>query len=516
MRADIGTASGRFTSVALVRGGALSLVGAVVSAIAGFLVTFIVSRMLGADAASVFAVLVSSYMVLLVSGKLGADTALVHVIPRLVDTQRAGAVRACVHAALLPVLVVNIALSTLLITSAPGVVSVFLPTTDPNVAIPAVVVCAIALPLGTATLLLLAATRGLGRIAALVGVENILKPILRVMLILAIVASGHGVRAAVFAWALPTLVGLAMSVVAYARAAPVADSTADRRELRKAVWSFARPRSVAAVLEIVGLQIGVLLLGALGAPSAAGIYSAAARVIMVGVLLQQSLRLVVAPQASRLLARGKQASVERLHRNSAVWIVLFSWPLYLVVMAWPEQVMGAFGLEFRTGALALVVLCVGALVNLFTGNVQTIVLMSGRANVNMGIMAVSVLLNTTLCVLLIPRHGPTGAAIARSAAVMWENVVSAAYSRRALGVRTVSGPLVLVSGLAAACFLLPAVAFHWLGITSVPAIIVQVLISGLFYVGAVYTMRRSLLVDQLVGLVRTSFRQRRPALNGGI
>lgn len=515
MNGAAATQPAAFSVAALARGGILSLVGAVVSALSGFLVTFAVSRYLGPEGAGVFAVLVAGYMILLVSGKLGADTALVHVVPRLVEEGRPGAVRPAVRAALLPVICVNTVIAAALVLAAPEVVGFLLPSVDPAVAVPALIICAIALPVGGATLILLAATRGVGRIVALVGVENILKPLLRLLLVLAALALGRGVTAAVLAWAVPTVVGLGIAVAAYLRYIPHSDRSEDRRAAWGPVWEFARPRAVAAVLEILGLQLGVILLGALSTPAAAGVYSAAARVVMVGVVLQQSLRLVVAPQMSRLMHLGQVESLTRLHRESAVWIVMLCWPLYVLILAWPAQLMSIFGPGFESGAAALSILCLGALVNLFTGNIQTVVLMSGRAEANLVITVVSVALNAALCVLLIPQFGTAGAAVGRTVAVTWENVAAMVFAKRVLGVRTVSGPLVVAASLAATAFFAPALLLRSSGDPSQGQILIQVLISSLLYLVALVVLRKSLLLDKLLAVVRSALKRRAPTQSGG-
>jgi O-antigen/teichoic acid export membrane protein len=476
-------------------------VGAVVNAGAGFLLTLIVSRYLGPSEAGVFAVLVSTYMILLVSGKLGADTALVHTLPRLLDDQRAGDVRSATSAALGPVLVVNSVAAAAVIVLAPRMADVLLPTTDPAVAVPGIIVMACALPLGTATLILLAATRGLGRIVALVTIENILKPALRCVLVLVVLAAGYGVTAAVVAWAAPALLGLVAAAWAYRRAAPATEGTPDRAALRTRIWGFARPRAGAAVLEILGLHVGVLLLSALATSADAGVFNAAARVVMLGTLLQNSLRLVVAPQVSRLLGRGATAEVERLHRVSAVWIVLASWPFYACLVLWPGAVMSMFGAGFEQGATALAILAVGMMVNLATGNVMVVVLMSGHSRVNLWITIISVAANTALCILLIPAMGTVGAAIARTTAVVFENLAAAVFVRRSLGVRTVSSPLIHAAALSVFAYAVPALALHLAGYDSLPAVVGQVLVSTLLYGVGIVVLRRTFGLNKLGALV---------------
>jgi O-antigen/teichoic acid export membrane protein len=159
--------------------------------------------------------------------------------------------------------------------------------------------------------------------------------------------------------------------------------------------------------------------------------------------------------------------VEQVHQVATTWVVLLSFPVYLLFAGWPGQVLSLFGDEFRAGAPALVVLAVAMLLNLATGNVATVLLMSGRSGLTLAITAGSLALAVGLTFALAPVYGAFGAALAKGASVVFENVAVAVAVRSRIGVRPLSRPLLAAAGLAIACFAVPAVGVHALGLAGV-------------------------------------------------
>jgi O-antigen/teichoic acid export membrane protein len=111
-------------------------------------------------------------------------------------------------------------------------------------------------------------------------------------------------------------------------------------------------------------------------------------------------------------------------------------PVSLGLVVLGTTVLGWFGEEFTGGALALQVLLVGQVVNALCGSVGTVLLMIGRER-ELGIVsAASAVLNVVLNLVLIPRLGIVGAALASSASLVLFNVVLVVRVRFSLGLDT--------------------------------------------------------------------------------
>nr|BFE69059.1 hypothetical protein GCM10020092_023600 [Actinoplanes digitatis] len=147
----------------------------------------------------------------------------------------------------------------------------------------------------------------------------------------------------------------------------------------------------------------------------------------------QGLRVAVAPQLSRLLGTQRRREAAQIYRRTTLWIVLLSWPAYLLLAAFAPAFLTLFGAGFAGGSAPMVVLAAAMLVNVGVGLVQTVLLMSGNSRGHLLATMSGLALNVVLCFVLIPGHGALGAAIAWSLGIVCENVIAASLARSALG-----------------------------------------------------------------------------------
>lgn len=438
------------------RSGGISLAGAITSAVFGFILVVLVSRGLGPAGAGLFSVAVAIFMTIGVTGRLGADTALVRALPALRQIGRTDQIRHTVTIALVPVCVAMVVVAAVMWWLAPTLAPLLMPGHDGAQLLR---IIAATLPLGTASFVALSATRGLGRVVPLVLQENLIKPIARCALVSLALLLGAGVYGVTMAWAVATVVGVflaAFSLHRMLKPFPSGNRTASWREF----WAFAAPRGAAAFFETAGIHAGVVLVNALSGAADAGVFNAAFRLVMAGTLAMQALRIANAPQISRLLTAGEVGQAQHVHQISTIWVVLCSWPVYLVLAVWPAEVLRIFGDDFRSGALPLSILAIATLLNLATGNVATVLLMSGRSGSTLAVTVVSLLTNVALVVILAPAYGVLGAAIAKAVSIVFENLAVEFLVRRGVGVRTFSRPLWIAAGLGALCFAAPALILH--------------------------------------------------------
>jgi O-antigen/teichoic acid export membrane protein len=110
--------------------------------------------------------------------------------------------------------------------------------------------------------------------------------------------------------------------------------------------------------------------------------------------------------------------LEELFRINTKWGIYTVLPVVLVIVFAAQDVMTVlFGVEYATGASALLILTIGQFINIATGATGTILIMTGHQTawfrLSMLIMVVSLTLNLTL----IPRWGMVGAAVATATTV---------------------------------------------------------------------------------------------------
>jgi O-antigen/teichoic acid export membrane protein len=180
----------------------------------------------------------------------------------------------------------------------------------------------------------------------------------------------------------------------------------------------------------------VLLVGHYTSTKDAAIYAVASRLFVAGSYALQAIGFAVSPQFSELLARHELAAAEAVYQAGTWWAMCVSWPFYLLLMIFPSTVLSlVFGGDYSGAGTALLILSASGLVDLATGNAQALLLMSGRSGVYAVNALVSLVANIGLNLVLIPRMGMTGAAIAWAVTIGLSNVAAALQVRFLLDIR---------------------------------------------------------------------------------
>ncbi|WP_455354770.1 oligosaccharide flippase family protein [Streptomyces sp. SYSU K217416] len=446
---------------ATARGGWWGFLGSGANAVFGFVLVALTTRVTGPSGAGAVFTGVAVFTILSNACKLGADTGLVRFVSRDLATDGGRRVAALVRTAVVPGAVASTAAAALLFCSS-SPATWLLPAMDPADAQTLIRLFALFLPVATLSLLLLGATRGYGTVLPFVGVEQIGKPVLRVLIAVPVALLAPGVLTLAAAWLLPSLAGAVVAWLALRRCRSVHPGTPGRPGEtfpRREFWAFAAPRAISSVFDIGAVWVGVIMLSALATTEEAGLYTAVGRVVTAATLLQLAIRLAVAPEISRLFAIGETGRARALHRISTRWIVLFSWPVFVLLACFPGTVLSVFGPGFDQGAIALLVLCAASAVNISVGNAQTVLLMAGRSSWHLAVTGAAFAVQVLTALVTVPRWGVLGAAVSWGVAIAVENLASATLVRHRLGFTTVDRGYLAAAGvglLATTAVALPA------------------------------------------------------------
>lgn len=239
-----------------------------------------------------------------------------------------------------------------------------------------------------------------------------------------------------------TGVALACGVALFDRTLPAAvKESAPNAEPQ--VWM----RSVPPMLLVSGIgafsgQIPVLMLGAMGNAEAAGIFSVTKRLADLLIIPTLALGTVLTPTLASLWATRDRRGLQRTLTKCARGITLISLPIALVFMIFRRPLLEVFGAPFAAGTTALLLLCVGQIVNMISGSVGLLLVMTGHERKVAFISTACALLNCGLCAFLIPRWGMAGAAAGGAASLVIMNLWLAWQVWRRLGIRsTLFAPL---------------------------------------------------------------------------
>jgi O-antigen/teichoic acid export membrane protein len=421
----------------LLKNGVLGLAGVACSALGNLALALAAAHALGASGSGLLFASVAIFTVVTNAAKAGADTGLVKFVSRCVAGGREDRVPRLLRIALPTPLVAGLVCGGVMVLAAPWLAQAFYPHGALHTATQSLRLMSPFVPIGALTLVMLGATRGYGTVTPFVAVEQVLKPALRPPLILLVMALGGGVLMALASWLAPVAVGAVLAVVYLWRqvraprplsSEPFIDTTP--REF----WTFSASRALGGFLEVTNTWVSVIILSSLSNSADAGIFTAAARIAMVGTLVMVATRLALGAHVSAAFAAGDLDGIAQMHLRSTLATLIVCWPFFILAAVFAAPLLGLFGAGFTAGAAALTAVALGNLVNAAVGNAQTIVLMAGRASWNAMAAGAAVVTQVVLGVILVPSTGVVGAGIALGVSIVVSNVIAYAQVRFGLGI----------------------------------------------------------------------------------
>lgn len=194
----------------------------------------------------------------------------------------------------------------------------------------------------------------------------------------------------------------------------------------------------------------VFMLGIYTDSRSVGIYSAASGTATLASLFLIAANTITSPKFAAFHATNDHDNLQRIAQFSARLTTLATLPVILAFLVIPAPILSIFGPDFQAGGMALSVLSVGQLVNIMSGSVVFLLVMTGRQKAVSRAITVAALANVVLNSLMIPPLGYLGACIATATSqslinlglvwVVWRElgIVSAVFpTRHATKPRTV-------------------------------------------------------------------------------
>ncbi len=509
-----GSTAGRGDRSALAKGGALNLAGMGLYGLLNFGLVVLVTRKLGPTGAGAFIEAIGVFNILAKSTLLGADAGLLRFVPLLRAHHRPEDLPRLFRAAVWPVVALGAVVGAVLF-AASGPLARLIATNGGDAELTTYLrVMAPFVPAGAAYLVLEGGARSLGTMVPSLVVERIARPFLQPAGFLLVVSAGLGSVAVALSWAGPTglaVIPMGLWVAALVRRAQQVDRAVqppggssdgiDPSELIPRFWRFSAPRAFGGMFQVLVIWLDTILIGALASTGEAGIYGAATRWLIIGSFAAIAIMQAIGPQISFVLARRELGRARHLFEVSTAWQILVAFPPYLTVMVFGPTLLRAFGPGFGSATTTLLILGGANLFAAACGAIEVVLLMTGRSTLNLIDSAVALAVNIALNLLLVPRIGITGAAIAWAASLFVTNAVPMVQVWTSTGLHPFGRIWAHALGICALVALVELATMAVLG-QSVPSAVVGVALGGATLAAAVARFRTQLEVHDLVTAVR--------------
>lgn len=502
---DTGDTRRHLTHVA--RGGAVNLVGAGVSAVAGFGLTLVVTNQFPSDVAGRFFTVTSAFLLLVAITTLGTETGLGRFLLRYEAQGRRGDIPPTIRSAFRTAVGYSLLIALGVLVFAEPLADL-IGLDDPDAAA-SVRVLALTLPFATWGTITLAGTRAFGRMRTTVMVDKIGRPIAQLVLVLLVSLLASDLLDMTLAWAIPYAVAALIAGVLFRTflrrrgTMEHTEPTKSYKQLRREYWRFTWPRSITRITQMAIQRMDIILVAALRSPTEAAIYTAATRFVALGQFGTQAIQQVLQPKFTALIAHHEHEALKDVYRISAAWSMAVAWPMYVGVASAPLVYLGLFGPEYVDDGVAVVLLMAGAqLFAVATGPCDTLLLMSGRSTLSLANSLTALALDLTLCVVLIPEMGITGAALAWAIAVSIRCLLALIQVRVTMKILSF-GPAALVAALAnIVSFAVPLLTVELFVDLNIGTLLVVLAVCFPLYALCLWWGRRILMLDVLRGLFK--------------
>jgi len=200
------------------------------------------------------------------------------------------------------------------------------------------------------------------------------------------------------------------------------------------------PLLIFGLFTMAGNWLPLVTLGIFAQPDQVGQFGAAARLAILIMFILLAFNSVTPARFARLHAAGDLRGISRLARNTSVLMTLVALPLTLAMGLFGSWILGWMGDDFSPAAPALAILAVGQLINVATGSVGYILIMTGHETQLRQAGTAGFVVNLVGCLLLVPNGGVTGAACAAALAIATENLTATWLAYRTTGVVSLPWP----------------------------------------------------------------------------
>lgn len=212
------------------------------------------------------------------------------------------------------------------------------------------------------------------------------------------------------------------------------------------VVGFAWPQTAANVAKNAWTFTLILILARSTDARTVALYGAALFMAGLPGLVYNAFSFRFSPTIARLWARGEHEELRELLQGVTRWVAIAAVPLFAVAITLAGPLLEVYGEKYREGATALSLVAAAALLNSLSGPVERALIMTGRVKLEMAANLATTAGMIAVAVVLVPRVGIVGAALAELVYAVVMNGLKSYFVWRTMRMYAVSpalvGPLV--------------------------------------------------------------------------
>jgi O-antigen/teichoic acid export membrane protein len=248
-------------------------------------------------------------------------------------------------------------------------------------------------------------------------------------------AHDYGIQGAILSYNLATLLIAILGVCIWKKITPQLLGIKGRFNIGKII-STSIPLFWVDVMGLILNWSGTVSLGIWGKSSDVGIFNAASRASLLISFILIAATPAIAPKLAELYRIGDLSSLKNVVKKTADITTILAIPVVIFFIFQSSLIMSLFGTEYMSGKSVLIILSLGQFINVATGSVSFLLIMSGKEFLVRDSMILGGIINIVCNLVLVPNFGIIGAALATSISFAIQNLYAVFLVWKHLKIKT--------------------------------------------------------------------------------
>ncbi len=288
---------------------------------------------------------------------------------------------------------------------------------DPTQAV-VFVILAFCLPLDVLNEIFLASLRGLKLVQYRVYVEQLIKPIVRLILTALFLWCGLGLNGVALACVFMSIVGTTASYKFLKKHVKFTKPEVTPAKMGKPLLKYSLPLMGSILLNTCDAPISVIFMAYYGSPAEVGILGAVRRFTPLLIIPLDSFNNIFAPIITELHTQGKRERLNELYKTVCRSVLTITLAMAVPALLFAEQILNIFGDDFKDGHDMVLLMVFAYLVLATAGPSGFMLSMTGHPRAVLVNSLVAGSLNIALAIMLIPTYRLVGVGATRLGVVL--------------------------------------------------------------------------------------------------
>lgn len=201
----------------------------------------------------------------------------------------------------------------------------------------------------------------------------------------------------------------------------------------RTIFQSSFPLFLVTISNLIMNWSATFFLGIWATNSDVGVYGIASRVALRLAFIPVAVNSIAAPKFAALYEQGNLIELQRLAISTTKMMMITAAPVVVLLLIFPTKIMSFFGNEFVIGRNVLIILTIGQFINISTGLVRYLLIVSGHEKIVAFAFAISTGLTLALSIWLIPALGLIGASFVTASVLVVNGLVLVIMVKKVLG-----------------------------------------------------------------------------------